>query len=127
MPSKIKIGRNDPCPCGSGKKFKKCCEGLSNLSNKPTTFNITHDEIRKKIEEMQALQKQRERQQGMGRPIISLLHKGYRFVAVGSRLYYSPNWKTFHDFLLHYIKDILGSKWGNAEIAKPFEERHPIL
>lgn len=21
-------GRNDPCPCGSGKKFKKCCMGL---------------------------------------------------------------------------------------------------
>jgi SWIM/SEC-C metal-binding protein len=21
----IKIGRNDPCPCGSGKKYKKCC------------------------------------------------------------------------------------------------------
>ncbi len=20
-----KIGRNEPCPCGSGKKFKKCC------------------------------------------------------------------------------------------------------
>ena len=20
-----KTGRNDPCPCGSGKKFKKCC------------------------------------------------------------------------------------------------------
>jgi SWIM/SEC-C metal-binding protein len=20
-----KIGRNDPCPCGSGRKFKKCC------------------------------------------------------------------------------------------------------
>lgn len=19
------IGRNDPCPCGSGRKFKKCC------------------------------------------------------------------------------------------------------
>jgi peptide deformylase len=25
-PQKIeKIGRNDPCPCGSGKKYKKCC------------------------------------------------------------------------------------------------------
>jgi uncharacterized protein len=23
--SEPKIGRNDPCPCGSGKKFKKCC------------------------------------------------------------------------------------------------------
>ncbi len=22
-----KVGRNDPCPCGSGKKYKKCCEG----------------------------------------------------------------------------------------------------
>jgi preprotein translocase subunit SecA len=20
-----KIGRNDPCPCGSGRKYKKCC------------------------------------------------------------------------------------------------------
>jgi SWIM/SEC-C metal-binding protein len=20
-----KIGRNDPCPCGSGKEYKKCC------------------------------------------------------------------------------------------------------
>ena len=22
---KNKIGRNEPCPCGSGKKYKKCC------------------------------------------------------------------------------------------------------
>lgn len=22
---KVKIGRNEPCPCGSGKKYKKCC------------------------------------------------------------------------------------------------------
>jgi len=25
--SSRKVGRNDPCPCGSGKKFKKCCLG----------------------------------------------------------------------------------------------------
>lgn len=24
-PGKQKIGRNEPCPCGSGKKYKKCC------------------------------------------------------------------------------------------------------
>lgn len=23
-----KVGRNDPCPCGSGKKFKKCCSTM---------------------------------------------------------------------------------------------------
>ena len=25
MPAAPSVGRNDPCPCGSGKKFKKCC------------------------------------------------------------------------------------------------------
>lgn len=24
-PATAKVGRNDPCPCGSGKKYKKCC------------------------------------------------------------------------------------------------------
>jgi hypothetical protein len=24
-PPTKKVGRNDPCPCGSGKKFKQCC------------------------------------------------------------------------------------------------------
>jgi len=31
-----KIGRNDPCPCGSGKKYKKCC--LSQNHSKKQSF-----------------------------------------------------------------------------------------
>ena len=31
-----KIGRNDPCPCGSGKKYKHCCIG-----SKVATINRT--------------------------------------------------------------------------------------
>jgi hypothetical protein len=27
-PARRKVGRNDPCPCGSGKKYKKCCLGV---------------------------------------------------------------------------------------------------
>lgn len=27
---KINLGRNEPCPCGSGKKYKKCCAILLN-------------------------------------------------------------------------------------------------
>lgn len=27
FPAAPKVGRNDPCPCGSGKKFKQCCGG----------------------------------------------------------------------------------------------------
>lgn len=31
MTTRQKIGRNDPCPCGSGKKFKKCCLGKAGI------------------------------------------------------------------------------------------------
>lgn len=31
-----KIGRNDPCPCGSGKKYKSCCFG------KPPSLKLKH-------------------------------------------------------------------------------------
>jgi SEC-C motif-containing protein len=24
--AQTKVGRNDPCPCGSGKKYKRCCQ-----------------------------------------------------------------------------------------------------
>ena len=26
--NQIKVGRNEPCPCGSGKKYKHCCGAL---------------------------------------------------------------------------------------------------
>ena len=32
-----KINRNDPCPCGSGKKFKKCCMGKVEMDTHPNT------------------------------------------------------------------------------------------
>ena len=37
-----KIGRNDPCPCGSGQKFKKCCAGKQQVaaaSSAPPSLN----------------------------------------------------------------------------------------
>lgn len=36
-----KVGRNDPCPCGSGKKFKKCCEQRLSVKNKLKDSVIT--------------------------------------------------------------------------------------
>ena len=36
----VKIRRNDPCPCGSGKKFKKCCLGKKQESQpQPKTYH----------------------------------------------------------------------------------------
>jgi hypothetical protein len=113
----MKIGRNDPCPCGSGKKFKKCCYGKNRAS--PPAVHL-------QLERLKAKQLQIEKQQGLGRSIISIEFKGYRFIAVGNRMYYSKKWKTFHDFLFEYIRMIFGKEWVQAEFTKQFKERHPV-
>jgi len=119
-----KIGRNDPCPCGSGKKYKKCC---GSVVGEPRLDGMSQHDLNLKVSEMHAMMAQREKQQGRGRPIISTVYQGYRFIAVADRLLYSNKWKTFHDFLLDYIRNILGVNWGNAELKKSFDEMHPIL
>lgn len=35
------VGRNDICPCGSGKKYKKCCMIKMEKQRKPRTPNPT--------------------------------------------------------------------------------------
>lgn len=123
---KQKVGRNAPCPCGSGKKFKKCHGGVTaQSSSKPPTPDP--EALKTKLEQIAAFQKQRQQQQGFGKSIVSTVFQGYRIVAVGSKLFHSKTWKTFHDFLYDYIKMLLGSDWGNAELKKSREERHPIL
>lgn len=115
-----KIGRNEPCICGSGKKYKRCHGSIENMAE--LTANVT-----KMRQWAEAARAQRERQQGLGKPIISTESNGYRLVAVKNRILHSKGWKTFHDFLGDYIKSAIGPEWGNAELAKPLEQRHPIL
>lgn len=70
---------------------------------------------------------QRMLQQGRGKPIIAMRFKGEWFVATGSKMYHSARWKNFHDFLGFYIKQLLGGEWGNLELKRPREERHPLM
>jgi len=74
-----------------------------------------------------AAEKERRRKYGNVRPIISTDFGGRKVVAVGNTVFWDENWRTFPDFLFDYIKTVLGSDWGNAELAKPPARRHPIL
>lgn len=125
-----KIGRNDPCFCGSGRKFKHCHGRVQHTLPAMLARDKVEKEIieqgRRHFEKHKAQELQRKKQQGLGRPIISIEYNGYRFVAVGNQLHYGK-WKTFSDFLGNYIKLMLGGEWGNAEIAKPLAERHPVM
>ena len=46
-------GRNDPCPCGSGKKFKKCCLGKEEPHPSGGGATAASAELRKALEERQ--------------------------------------------------------------------------
>jgi hypothetical protein len=130
MPSKP--GRNDPCPCGSGRKFKKCCLWTRGTPA-PGVSNETAHAPRIPAEALVALNEkmreefERRRRFGNVRPLITATHQGHRFVAVGSRLYFHQEWRTFTDFLLFYVRDVLGRDWWTKQAAKQGYERHPVL
>lgn len=121
-----KVGRNQPCTCGSGNKYKRCCGAIPLSANGHLPPSVWAG-IDQKCREMEALQKRRIQQQGLGRPIVSTDMDGLRVVAVGKRFYHSSKWRTFHDFLRDYLLGSLGPDWVNAEQAKPLGERHQIL
>ena len=116
---KKKIRRNDPCPCGSKKKYKKCC-GFNHPSAIPQEVIA---QIQKKIKQEQLIKQK----YGDVRPIISINHQGHKIVAVGNQINHSKNWKTVHDFLFDYIKQCLDPQWGTKELKKDLSEMHPIL
>src|ERR1700722_6078778 len=122
-----KVRRNEPCPCGSGKKFKKCCGAIDGADNAFEPPRELQEAMRLEADRFKAREHRRRLMQGLGRPIISFENLGYRCVAVGGTIHWSKNWKTFHDFLFEYIKHVLTPSWGQAELAKPALEQHPII
>jgi hypothetical protein len=81
------------------------------------------------MKRVEALQFQRQRQQGLGRPIISASLDDQRFVAVGNTFYYTPKakWQTFHDFLIQFLQNKMGREWWEDELAKNELNRHPLM
>jgi hypothetical protein len=71
----------------------------------------------------------REARFGKVRPIIHADFQGYKLVAAGSRMFYekSEQMRTVPDFLKSYLPGVLDRDWGNAEIKKSYEQRHPIM
>jgi hypothetical protein len=129
MPENHKnIGRNEPCPCGSGNKFKKCHGKPQNVFS-PQSNPVIDAEIIKQFQQINAADIQRTQQQGLGRPIISTLFNGYRFVAVGSQMYWNKQekWQSFVDFLYYYIRTLFGQEWANVELKKSHDSRHALL
>jgi hypothetical protein len=123
-----KVGRNESCPCGSGRKYKRCCGAIGNSGAAQTGPSAEGlQRLNLEMIRQDAKEHRRRLMQGLGRPIISFESNGFRLVAVGNEIRWSKRWVTFADFLFDFIKAKLTPEWGNGELAKPEAERHPLL
>ena len=76
-----KIGRNSPCPCGSGKKFKRCHGSLDSRDAAEAERMNRVVQIANMRQEARRVEV--ERQFGKGRPPLAFESNGYKIVAVG--------------------------------------------
>lgn len=50
QPKVPKVGRNEPCPCGSGLKYKKCCMGKPGLLSSRRGANAGNEEVLREVQ-----------------------------------------------------------------------------
>ncbi len=84
-------------------------------------------EVMRKFVEHEIRERQRTERYGKVKPEIAIDFQGYKMVAVGSKLHYSKTWKFFPDFLMNYLPSVFGKEWGQAELARPFQEQHQVV
>lgn len=117
-----KLGRNDLCPCGSGKKYKKCHLGLYNKEGHPILPKDVEDMARRFYD----LPKEPFARGGFltGRSFIDTIHDGKRYRAVGEKIYERPEDETFHEFILFFLGETIGHTWIQLELKKPNSDQH---
>ena len=114
-------GRNTACECGSGRRYKHC-HGQLAASNPPDSTMDRH--LQSTLRSFYASELVRKTQQGHGGKIISTMVGEQRILSVGKRVFWSKDWRTFPDFLIHYLRSTLDVGW-NAE-PKPTTASHPL-
>lgn len=117
----MKLGRNDPCHCGSGKKYKKCC------LNKDKTPEIPR-EILERFQRANEKEQFR-RQAGIYVRFVNPVEfQGGKVWALANTVYHRKGSnETFHEFIINILREKIGKEWWNNELAKPEEERHFIF
>lgn len=90
-----RVGRNDPCPCGSGKKYKKCCLSKQEEARK----NLPQEKLQEK-EEQARLREKLEKEVKKGFDLIFSRDFGKAQRLAERMLESYPEDDRFHDMLI---------------------------
>lgn len=129
----MKMGRNDPCHCGSGKKYKKCHLFIDQAnSSKPRVEKI------EPTPELEAMRQEMLKEQLERRNLLEplgiyidfvkpIIFKGKKCWGLGSSVYYQrPPSETFHEFIIFILYQTLGEQFRDEQKRLPEEQRHFI-
>jgi methionyl aminopeptidase len=71
-----KIGRNSPCPCGSGKKYKNCCRNIKKEISVKETYKQQYDIILKTAKQVAGIRR-------AGRLLMQIMNGVEKMIAPG--------------------------------------------
>lgn len=124
MPIIARTGRNEPCPCGSGLKHKHCCGAPQEVRR---TKSISVNDLPPGLLDWARGVQEQHRAHGHGRHPESTLGPKQRFVNVGAGEFAVSRGKSFHDFLIGYLRERMGATWWGAERRKAASAQHPVV
>jgi len=70
-----KIGRNDPCPCGSGQKYKRCCMGKDEATMQAKRAGVQKEQ-RARSADLAAAWKESNELDDLSNRVVDLVHAG---------------------------------------------------
>lgn len=122
----MKTGRNEPCPCGSGNKYKRCCGAMRDTQARHSS-QIIPPEVLQAFARQEEERLARKNTFGDVKGMITAEMGEWRFVASGNKLVYGKDWRVFTDFLGFHLHGLLGEDWGQHQVKLPFEEQHTVI
>jgi hypothetical protein len=111
-----KPGRNDPCPCMSGKKYKTCCL-LKKAVIDRTPPNNQELNGAAPFEVIPGTKRA---------TMKSVVWKGKRLRIIWNEIHYRPLTETFHEFLIGVIGRTFGEQWIAQQNSLETEKRHIV-
>src|ERR1051325_11386790 len=121
-----KVGANEPCPCGSGKKYKKCCRDIDEGKNR--TGTPTPEQLASVNEVTRAAQLQIQQSTYRAPEYYEFELGGQKFRIVGRGVYGQPNSGQVGDVIIEHLKtQVLGKPWIEAERRKGEDAKHVVM
>lgn len=119
----MRPSKHSKCPCGSGKKFLKCCW------NREVSNGLTYSDFLKIQHNFKVIRQKEEAYTqywndnfGSVKKFVNCEAGDDRYIAVAGKIFAANKHHTVHDFLLDYIDFVIGEDWFNDNPDHPLSQ-----